>query len=126
MHHVDLGSEAIDPQSAAASASSAYVDSIESASVHSHGHGSVQDRHGDLEVLAPRPSVFDNQMSNVSNRSKISFLSRQATSIKTTATMDPRFEVDWDDDNDQLNPRNWPLWYRGLIIGAVSYSTWSV
>ncbi|KAI9670479.1 MAG: hypothetical protein M1817_004346 [Caeruleum heppii] len=53
-------------------------------------------------------------------------LSRQATSIKTCATSDPAFEVDFDGEDDRDNPRNWPLWYRGLIIGLLSFSTWVV
>ena len=52
--------------------------------------------------------------------------SKNATSVNTTATHDPDFEVDWDDGNDQLNPRNWPVWYKGMSIGFVSWSTWCV
>ena len=52
--------------------------------------------------------------------------SKNATSVNTTATHDPDFEVDWDDGNDQSNPRNWPVWYKGMSIGFVSWSTWCV
>ena len=50
-------------------------------------------------------------------------LSRKATSIGTTGTTDPNYEVDWDDE-DTTNPRNWPLCYKGLTIGFISWSTW--
>ncbi|KAI9889785.1 MAG: hypothetical protein M1814_004987 [Vezdaea aestivalis] len=36
---------------------------------------------------------------------------------------DPDFEVDWESDDDQSNPRNWPIWYRGVLIGFVSFAT---
>lgn len=51
-------------------------------------------------------------------------LSRRRTSVGTTGTMDPDFEVDWDDDDDPENPRNWPMWYKGVTIGFISWSTW--
>ena len=50
-------------------------------------------------------------------------LSRHATSIRTTGTTDPDFEVDWEQD-DPENPRNWPVWYKGVVIGFISWSTW--
>ncbi|KAI9805765.1 MAG: hypothetical protein M1833_005258 [Piccolia ochrophora] len=53
-------------------------------------------------------------------------LSRTATSIRTTGTTDPGFEIDWDGEDDKLNPRNWPRWYRGTVIALVSFSTWVV
>ncbi|KAF2087706.1 MFS general substrate transporter [Saccharata proteae CBS 121410] len=47
-------------------------------------------------------------------------------SIATNATSDPRYEVDWDEEGESGNPREWPLWYRGMIIGFLSYSTATV
>lgn len=39
----------------------------------------------------------------------------------------PDFEVTFDSDGrDPANPRDWPLWYQGWVIFAVSYSTWVV
>lgn len=40
----------------------------------------------------------------------------------------PDFEVTFDsgDCRDPANPRDWPLWYQGWVIFAVSYSTWVV
>ena len=56
--------------------------------------------------------------------SLVSPLSRRRTSIGATGSTDPDFEVDWDDENDPMNPRNWPMWYKGLTIGFISWSTW--
>ena len=53
-------------------------------------------------------------------------LSRKATSIGTSGTNQERFEVDWDDENDPSNPQNWPMWYKGVTIGLVSWGTWVV
>ena len=61
-------------------------------------------------------------VSKVSRFSRQEPLSRHATSIKTTATSDPTFEVDWEDD-DPENPKNWPTWRKGMIIGFVSWAT---
>lgn len=52
--------------------------------------------------------------------------SKVAASILTTGTNNPHFEVDWDDDNDPMNPRNWPVWYKGITIFFISWSTWCV
>ncbi|KAI9824930.1 MAG: hypothetical protein M1832_001535 [Thelocarpon impressellum] len=53
-------------------------------------------------------------------------LSRQATSVRTTATTDPAYEVDWDGEDDKMNPRNWEGWYRGVVVFLMSFSTWVV
>ncbi|RYP45003.1 hypothetical protein DL768_008590 [Monosporascus sp. mg162] len=50
---------------------------------------------------------------------------RTTTSIGSSASRPPDFEVVFDDD-DPENPRNWPLWYRGWVIFAISYTTWVV
>lgn len=53
-------------------------------------------------------------------------LSRKATSVCTTETNNPDFEVDWDGENDPTNPKNWPTWYKALAVGLLSWSTWVV
>ena len=53
-------------------------------------------------------------------------LSRKATSIGTSGTNRAEFEVDWEGENDPMNPQNWPIWYKGVTIGFVSWSTWVV
>ena len=50
-------------------------------------------------------------------------LERKITSVRTNATSDPRFEVDFEED-DPENPRNWPVWYKGMVIFAMSWTTW--
>ncbi len=55
-----------------------------------------------------------------------STISKNAASINTTGTNNPDFEVDWDDDNDPMNPRNWPIWYKGMTIGFISWGTWCI
>ena len=39
-----------------------------------------------------------------------------------TTVRDPNYEVDWE-TADKGNPKNWPTWYRGCILGIVSFST---
>ena len=53
-------------------------------------------------------------------------ISHNPASFASTGTHNPDFEIDWDDENDQTNPQNWPVWYKGLTIGFVSWSTWCV
>lgn len=50
---------------------------------------------------------------------------KTGASLATTGSRIPSFEVDFAPD-DPEDPRNWPLWYRGMLIAAVSYSTWTV
>ena len=50
---------------------------------------------------------------------------RTGTSIESAASRPPDFEVFFEPD-DELNPRNWPLWYRGWVIFSVSFSCWVV
>ncbi|KAL9624553.1 MAG: hypothetical protein Q9160_001217 [Pyrenula sp. 1 TL-2023] len=53
-------------------------------------------------------------------------LSHRCTSIVTAPNeVDPDFEVDWETD-DPENPQNWPTWYKGVVVGFTSWSTWSV
>ena len=52
--------------------------------------------------------------------------SSKAASIATNATNDPDYEVDWDDENDPDNPRNWPIWYKAFTIFSISWSTWCI
>lgn len=68
----------------------------------------------DAEVaLTPQASRASQQLS----------LSRKVTSVGTTGTTDPNFEVDWDGENDPENPRNWSVAYRGMVLGFLSWNT---
>ncbi|KAL3426400.1 MFS transporter [Phlyctema vagabunda] len=51
--------------------------------------------------------------------------SRTATSFATNASRPPDFEVDFT-VGDPDDPRNFPFWYKSIIIAAVSYATWTV
>ncbi|EKD12369.1 major facilitator superfamily transporter [Drepanopeziza brunnea f. sp. 'multigermtubi' MB_m1] len=50
---------------------------------------------------------------------------RTGASLATTGSQIPAFEVDFA-ENDPDNPLTWPLWYRSMVITAVSYGTWTV
>jgi len=50
---------------------------------------------------------------------------KTGASVATNGSRHPSYEIDFA-DNDPEDPRNWPLWYRGMIIGCVSYATWTV
>ena len=50
---------------------------------------------------------------------------KTGASVATTGSRNPSFEVDFT-DNDPDDPKNWPLWYRGVTIASVSYATWTV
>lgn len=58
------------------------------------------------------------------SREEITY-TRTGTSIVTTGSRPASFEVDFE-ANDPDDPRNWPLWYRGLLIFCVSFATWTV
>jgi multidrug resistance protein len=52
-------------------------------------------------------------------------VSRQITKVTTsgtTITLSPEFEVDFE-DNDKTDPRNWPMWYKSLVIFSISFGT---
>ncbi|GAB7355630.1 hypothetical protein MBLNU459_g6351t1 [Dothideomycetes sp. NU459] len=51
-------------------------------------------------------------------------LQRRRTGATLTAvqTSDPAFEVDWEEGEDG-NPKEFPLWYKSLVILAMSYGT---
>nr|OQO21459.1 hypothetical protein B0A51_11777 [Rachicladosporium sp. CCFEE 5018] len=51
--------------------------------------------------------------------------SRTNKSTVTNNTIDPAFEVDFE-VGDKGNPQDWPTWYKGIIIGVMSYATTSV
>ena len=50
---------------------------------------------------------------------------KTGASFATTGSRIPSFEVDFGAE-DLDDPKNWPMWYKGLTIGAISYSTWTV
>jgi multidrug resistance protein len=52
-------------------------------------------------------------------------LQRTWTSRTSGTLTDPAYEIDFEDE-EPGNPQNWPLWYKGIVLGVMSYSTTSV
>jgi len=52
-------------------------------------------------------------------------LKRTQTAGTSATNSDPRFEVDFE-DNDKRNPREWALWIKGCIIATMSFGTTTV
>lgn len=50
-------------------------------------------------------------------------LARKVTSIGTTGTTDPNFEVDYEGDDDQANPKNWSFRYKAMAVAFLSFNT---
>ncbi|KAK2744419.1 hypothetical protein FQN57_004316 [Myotisia sp. PD_48] len=50
-------------------------------------------------------------------------LARRVTSVGTTGTSDPNFEVDWENQADPNNPQNWSFNYKCLSIFGLSWNT---
>jgi hypothetical protein len=44
---------------------------------------------------------------------------KHENSLPSDVSIDPN-EVDWVGSDDTKNPRNWPIWRRGLIVGIVT------
>ncbi|KAL4780938.1 major facilitator superfamily domain-containing protein [Aspergillus varians] len=61
----------------------------------------------------------------VTSRSRMSEpdLTRRVTSIGTTGTTDPNYEVDFEDEDDPANPKNWSFGYKGMAIAMLSWNT---
>ncbi|KAH8422814.1 MFS transporter [Aspergillus melleus] len=70
----------------------------------------------ELEALAQSLSAHASRLSQPS-------LARKITSIATNGTSDPNYEVDFEDEADQTNPKNWSLKYKAFGIAVLSYNT---
>lgn len=92
-------------------AESATDSSSSESPVDSREHG-FTDRHDALE------SPLTHERSRVSGNELVTTVTTRASSW----ARDPAFEVDWE-DGDPKNPRNWPLWYKSLIIFSISFGT---
>ncbi|RAL09550.1 MFS transporter [Aspergillus homomorphus CBS 101889] len=57
------------------------------------------------------------------SRISIPSLAQRVTSIGTTGTADPDYEVDWEDEFDRTNPKNWSLGYKAMGMTFLSYNT---
>ena len=94
-------------------------DSSSNSSVPSEKHVSVQN----FSDLASQGNPVEPNVVTVGEDP----LTRHITgaSLAAVLTSDPAFEVDFSED-DTGNPRNWPMWYRSIIIFIMSYSTMTV
>ena len=101
--------------------------------------GSIRSLHSNprpSDLTGPPISVHDHALENGDCEDVVApellplslrpMVSNKAASIATNGTNNPDYEVDWDDENDPENPRNWPLWYKGFTIFSVSWSTWCI
>lgn len=50
---------------------------------------------------------------------------RTTTSIGSSASRPPDFEVVFE-DNDNCDPKQWSLWYRSWVTVSISFTTWVV
>lgn len=50
-------------------------------------------------------------------------LSERVTTIPTSGTADPNYEVDWDGEDDPVNPKNWTLKYKAMGMTFLSWNT---
>jgi hypothetical protein len=69
---------------------------------------------------------YEKELTPQISRASLPSLKQKITSIGTTGTTDPNFEVDWEDEKDPANPRNWSLGYKGMVVGFLSWNTWVV
>lgn len=92
----------------------------------SHRQHSIESKYSlNPDPLAPLELALSSPDQRAVEEMSRPYLTQTATSIGTTGSRLPDFEIDFG-PNDPDNPRNWPLWYRGLTIGTVSYATWTV
>ncbi|BCR97768.1 MFS transporter [Aspergillus luchuensis] len=77
--------------------------------------GSSEDTIDQVDDLAHIPTR--------ASRASIPSLAQRVTSIGTTGTSDPNYEVDWDDEFDTNNPKNWSFPYKAMGIAILSYNT---
>ena len=76
--------------------------------------------------VIPMHSPEDPGKSSTPQDSEVSAKPPLCPKASAIGTNNPDFEVDWDGEDDPMNPRNWPLWYKGMTIGFVSWNTWVV
>ncbi|PYH51788.1 MFS transporter [Aspergillus niger CBS 101883] len=77
--------------------------------------GSSEDTVDQVDGLAHIPTR--------ASRASVPSLAQRVTSIGTTGTSDPNYEVDWDDEFDTNNPKNWSFPYKAMGIAILSYNT---
>ncbi|RJE26284.1 MFS multidrug transporter [Aspergillus sclerotialis] len=67
--------------------------------------------------------VIGRTLTAQASRTSAPSLAQRVTSVGTTGTTDPQFEVDWENENDPAHPTNWSLKYRAMAITFLSWNT---
>lgn len=67
--------------------------------------------------------VIEEMLTPALSRQQSKVLARRVTTTGTTGTTDPRYEVDWEGDDDPDNPLNWSMWSKSFITFTLSFST---
>ncbi|KAJ5710060.1 hypothetical protein N7493_009652 [Penicillium malachiteum] len=101
-------------------------------------HSSTQEKwpknhNGDTDSIAETVSSVDTQAdhdaldktltAHASRASGHMSLAERVTTIPTNVTSDPNFEVDWEDEDDPKNPKNWSMKYKAMGILFLSWNT---
>ncbi|KAL2821061.1 major facilitator superfamily domain-containing protein [Aspergillus granulosus] len=103
-------------------------DQLDPSKWHRQTEGNAEgDAHSLAESTSSEESLdqIDVLRRTVTSRSRMSepSLTRRVTSIGTTGTSDPNYEVDFEDENDPANPKNWTLKYKAMAITMLSWNT---
>jgi len=85
----------------------------------------ASDYNGDAPELHSAPHVSRRSSYNQDKSNVGISLHRTRTSATDATTHDPAFEVDFT-EQDKKNPRAWPIWYKGLVIGTISFGTTTI
>ncbi|KAG8162718.1 hypothetical protein KVR01_007196 [Diaporthe batatas] len=79
------------------------------------------------DPLSPLENALSRPDHNADYQEHVSRVRTGASTAASALSRPPDFEVTFNSDApDPSNPRDWPDWYKGWVIFAVSYSTWVV
>lgn len=76
-------------------------------------------------VADQTPALLTLQTTRATARPALSRELSRYTTHGTTYTSDPSFEVDFEVGSPE-DPRNWPAWYKGIVVFAIAFSTLGV
>jgi hypothetical protein len=77
------------------------------------------------DILSPLENALTPDLRTAAEPRAELTITKTNASAATTGSRIPDFEVDFAPD-DPDDPKNWPLWYRSIVIGCVSFATWVV
>ena len=97
-----------------------------SESIESHEHNNVaHEYNGDAPELHLTPHISRTSSYNRGKSNVDVSLHRTRTSATDATTRDPAFELDFSEE-DKKNPRAWPMWYKALVIGIISFGSTTI